>query len=60
MQKWPACKWEVVRDYQGEAGGLMQGWLCPEVRNMGQGDGWVNLGRGSGCWGLVTEERFRV
>lgn len=35
----PACKWELVRNNQSGAGGLIQGWLCPEVRNMRAGGG---------------------
>lgn len=45
-QKWPACKEELVRDNRGEAGGLLQRWLCPEERNRGQGGGVGQSGDG--------------
>lgn len=38
-----SIKWELVRNNQGGAGGLrhgwMDGWMYPEMRNMGQGGG---------------------
>lgn len=58
VQEWPARRQELVRNSQGAAEGLMQEWLCPEVK--GRGRGWGGPGWGAGLEMLGFNDRRGV